>query len=324
MTPTIDIFEDRIPLPLLKILLQDHTTHNNIYWATDNYGSLGPGYAFADAILPELITGEHGRVIRPRVLKEKEIQRRRVKEKAEVFTPRRVCNLQNNLVEAAWFGREEVFNRTQTTPQGEHLIIPTEPGITFPPGKVWTDYLQRTELEITCGEAPYLVSRYDAATGLFIPIPERIGLLDRKLRVVNENAQTPDEWHRAALTAYRHVYGYEWQGDSLLLARENLLYTYIDYYTQRWQSEPPAAELRRIAEVISWNLWQMDGFKMVLPMSCTNKTVTQYDLFGQASTTVEECPGCKQKNRLRLNGIYARIKDWSTGKSVPFVSLLKS
>lgn len=49
-------------------------------------------------------------------------------------------------------------------------------------------------LEITCGEAPYIVSRYDAATGEIIPIERRIGILDRKLRVVNENTETEEDW----------------------------------------------------------------------------------------------------------------------------------
>lgn len=42
-------------------------------------------------------------------------------------------------------------------------------------------------IEISCGEAPYLVSRYDTVTGEFIELLSRIVLLDRKLRVVTEN-----------------------------------------------------------------------------------------------------------------------------------------
>lgn len=44
-------------------------------------------------------------------------------------------------------------------------------------------------LEISCGEAPYLVSRYDSVTGKTIKIKNRIGLLDRKLRIVSENIE---------------------------------------------------------------------------------------------------------------------------------------
>ena len=48
-------------------------------------------------------------------------------------------------------------------------------------------------LEISCGEAPYLVSRYDTVMGETIPISQRIGLLDRKLRVVSENTDTEEQ-----------------------------------------------------------------------------------------------------------------------------------
>lgn len=67
-------------------------------------------------------------------------------------------------------------------------------------------------LEITCGEAPFLVSRYDVETGEAIPVPERIGLLDRKLRVVNENVQTEEEWLKWAFREFWATYGYEFQG----------------------------------------------------------------------------------------------------------------
>ncbi len=56
--------------------------------------------------------------------------------------------------------------------------------------RVWEDYIDSKRLEITYGEAPYLVSRYDASTGEMIDIHKRIGILDRKLRVVNENVNT--------------------------------------------------------------------------------------------------------------------------------------
>ena len=69
-------------------------------------------------------------------------------------------------------------------------------------------------------------------TGDEIPIASRIGLLDRKLRVVNENTGTEQEWKTWALRAFQSVYGYEFQGDNLVLARENLLLTYIEYYMQ--------------------------------------------------------------------------------------------
>lgn len=95
--------------------------------------------------------------------------------------------------------------------------------------KTWRDYVDAKRLEITCGEAPYLVSRYDTTTGDLIPVYERIGLFDRKMRIVNENCSTDEEWLKWSRRAVQSVFGYEFQGDSVLIARENLLYDYIDY-----------------------------------------------------------------------------------------------
>ena len=83
----------------------------------------------------------------------------------------------------------------------------------------WKDYVRLTCLEITCGEGPYLVSRYDTTTGEPIPIDKRIGLLDRKLRTVSKHTDTTEEWLQWAEIAYQNTYGYEWQGDNLLIAR---------------------------------------------------------------------------------------------------------
>ena len=61
-------------------------------------------------------------------------------------------------------------------------------------GKTWKDYVDLVCMEITCGEAPFLVSRYDAATGEIIPLKKRIGILDRKIRIVNENVTGHNDW----------------------------------------------------------------------------------------------------------------------------------
>ena len=97
-------------------------------------------------------------------------------------------------------------------------------------GKTWQDYAEDTRMEVSCGEASYLVSRYDTISGKSIPVPNRIGLLDRKLRVISENTDAIPEWYEWAKTAFQSIYGFDWQGDSLLLARENMLFSFIDYY----------------------------------------------------------------------------------------------
>lgn len=311
---------------LMPLLLLDRTRTaggavHNIMWATDNYAQRGTGYGEWDEITVPAVTGENGLVLRPRVDKSREEQERRSREKAEVFTPAWICNRQNNLVDAAWFGVGESPFNIETAEAWT-----TRPGpVPFPTadGKTWQDYVTDTRLEMTCGEAPYLASRYDAITGEDIPIPRRIGLLDRKLRVVGENVDGEKEWLKWAAEAYKSVYGFEWQGDNLVLAREALVCTFLDYYQEKFGRLPAKAHTRKIAEIVSWNLWQMDGLKGVIPGSCHDRVTTEYTLFGDEIESVEKCEGCEKDNIYKHNGIYCRIKDWGARKTIRFIDLLK-
>lgn len=320
----IDILEDdiaKIDKRLLNILLQDKTTRQNILWCTSDYVEFGPEYDEHALMRAELITGELSRVIQPRAAKSKEIQRNRIRNRAEVFTPSWVCNEQNNLVDDAWFGRKDVFNISSGV-SWQTISTP----IQFADGRTWQSYVDAKRLEITCGEAPYLVSRYDTTTGELIPVYERIGLFDRKMRIVNENCITDEEWRKWSVRALQSVYGYEFQGDSVLIARENLLYDYIDYYRERFSREPLVEELKKVANTIAWNIWQMDGLKYVVPYSCHDTIVTdmQLNLFGECESETVPCPGCAKDNAFKHNGIYCRIFDWTNlKKSIPFISLLQ-
>ena len=167
-----DVLEDeilRLSPDLLDLLLQDHaegtdTAPRNIFWATGDYQARGEGYQWHDPIRPDLITGANGHVIMPRFLKRPDCQTARVHGMAEVFTPAWICNTQNNLLDEAWFGRKNVFNVPVTHPDGSPGWEPTEEKIAFPPGKTWQQYIRDTRLEITCGEAPYVASRYEEQT----------------------------------------------------------------------------------------------------------------------------------------------------------------
>ena len=264
MTENIDINETEVlkQYPeVLEMLLKDHTTQQNIYWATDSYADRGKGYQFKDAITVDSITGDNGMIIRPRSVKSKDEQTKRSKDMAEVFTPSWVCNAQNNLIDDAWFGKQGVFNSESP----DHTWKAISGKIEYPEGKTWKDYVRDTRLEITCGEAPYLVSRYDTVSGMPIELTERIGLLDRKLRVVSENTETTGEFLDWCQEAYKNIYGYEWQGDNLLLAREALLFTFLDYYKAKFGEDPLLKSIQYIAYIISWNVWQMDGLKFCPP-----------------------------------------------------------
>lgn len=330
MIYSIDILEESIRTldsELLSIMLLDRTTRKNILWATDDYVSHGIGFEMFSEITPDLITGRYAMLIQPRTAKSKNAQAGRTRDKAEVFTPSWVCNKQNNLIDAQWFGRSDVFNiegETSWTVSGDTISFQDEK-------KNWKKYVDAQRLEVSCGEAPYLVSRYDTVTGEKIPLHQRIGLLDRKMRIVQENAETPEDWLTWSQRAFESVYGFEYQGDNLLLARENLLYSYIEYYQARFQQMPGIQLLHKIARIISWNIWQMDGLKYVVPGSCKPEEIYQIELsefmdLGDNATladTISTCPGCATGNIYRHNGIYCQIMDWRSKRSQMFISMVK-
>lgn len=234
----------------------------HIVWATDSYASQGEGFAETDPICAGSLL-RHADVIRPRFMKSRDAQSVRTRKKAEVTTSTRLCRMMNDVCDEDWFGRPDVFS----VRRGDGAWESAEGTIVFPKGRTWRQYVDSRRLEITCGEAPYLASRYDAATGERIPPDLRIGVLDRKLRVVDENAAGREEWTKWAIRALEATYGYEFQGDSLLIARVNLLMTFVERHEARWGAPPNAPLLRKAANRIAWNVWQMDGLADLPPFA---------------------------------------------------------
>ena len=317
----IDIREDRLlemDSMLLNILLKDNSSGERIIWATDDYTQYNEAFTKDRQITVFSITGKNGNIIKPRIEKTKQEQLSRVRDKAEVFTPSWICNKQNNLVDNAWFGIENVFNVEE-----DKSWKATESKIPFPTadGKTWQDYVKANRLEISCGEAPYLASRYDTVSGEVIQVKERIGLLDRKFRVISENVDSEQEWYEWAKQAIKSIYGYDWQGDNVLLARENLLFTFCDHYEDKFGVYPIKEYLLEIAEILSWNIWQMDGLKFVIPNSCHNSKIIEYTLFGEIEHE-EACEGCKKNSRNKHNGVYCYVMDWEKNRKVKFVNLV--
>lgn len=287
--------------PVLRLLLQDKTTKKNIIWATDSYSEMS--IFFSDEITSNKILDRRFDLIQPRIMRSKEMQDARTRQKAEVFTPMWICSYMNNVCEEEWFGYPDVFN----VQKGSSITVNNEP-IRFPEGKTWQDYVDSRRLEITCGEAPFLVSRYDAATGELLPIEQRIGILDRKLRIVDENALTEEEWLKWAVRAFQSVYGYEYQGDSLLIARANLLITYAEYAERRLHRPATDKELEQIANIIAWNLWQMDGLSDCVPKRHFEDNGTLLDFLGGYDTGTPD----------EKTDIYCRIFDWRSNNSLEY------
>jgi hypothetical protein len=302
-TRKIDILENALRRigNLLDILLINRTTKKNIIWATDSYEERGKEYLAKTYIMPELVTGRNGMLIQPRAAKSLIEQRHRTKDKAEVFTPLKIVDQINKAVDN-----------------------------NLPNKNNWQKYVRELKLEITCGEAPFIVSRYDstAHTGKLIKLNKRIGFLDKKLKIVSNYCHKKDEWLSWAKEAFKASYGYEWQGDNVLLARENLLYTLIDYYKAQFKEKPSLKIQEEFAEIVSWNIFQMDGLKYVVPMSCHHEIKIikgMSTLFEEKLDTVEkyECEGCKYNRPNKHNGKYVKIMDWNKNKAVKFVDLIK-
>lgn len=284
---------------LLEILLKDQTTNRNIIWATDSYKQKGPGFGFADNIEIKYVTGAYHKLIQPRASKSFTEQRQRTKEKAEVFTPRWIVKKINEAID-----NERVIDQTN-----------------------WQDYVRGLRLEITCGEAPFIATRYNptSTTGKLLKLKYRVGFLDKKLRVISKYCNTEKDWLKWAKKAYQSSYGYEWQGDNILIARENLLYTFIDYYKKKFKTRPALEVLEEFAKIISWNIFQMDGLKYIIPMSCSDKEKSEnLSIFCNSQNRVLKsgCDGCNKNNYMTHNGIYVKIMDWEKKKQIRFVDLL--
>lgn len=311
---------------ILEILISDRSSGKTLVWGTNNYAGRGTGFYEDNHIFLNLITGYNHNVIKPRIKKSQKEQKKRSKDMAEVFTPSWVCNKQNNLVDEAWFGYKDAFNI-----EGFGNTWASTDRVKFT-DKSWQDYVELERLEMTCGEAPYLVSRYDATSGDYISLKDRIGLLDRKLRVINENVNDKEEWIKWTTIAFQRIYGYDYQGDNVILARENLLFDFIENFIFKFNEEPSIELVKEIAKIISWNIFQMDGLKYVIPLSCHKEKVhtLQMSLFDFDDDGVyhspedheEDCPGCIKGDNKKHNGIYVKIKDWKKNKNIKFIDLV--
>lgn len=304
MTKLIDLESYPVKL-VLDRLLQDKTTKQNIIFATDAYLVNGPEFSETSQITADKLLGFEKIKIQPRVEKVVEEQLARTRKKAEVFTPSWIVNKMNNHCDEEWFGRPNVFNNERGTSWATNPMP-----VSFDGMLSWKAYVDSKRLEITCGEAPYIVSRYDAATGDIIPIKDRIGILDRKLRVVNENAADDAEWLKWMERAFQSSYGYEFQGDNLLIARSNVLNTFVDYYEARFAEKPDIKLLRKVTNIICWNFWQMDGLTGTIPFSIPKQEDEQITLLNFFDDVVEE-------QQIPIMPI-CRVMDWRKDCSISY------
>lgn len=275
---------------VLSKLLQDKTTGKNIIYGTDYYLSYG---CSEKAEMTQEAVRSFGAIdIQPRVKKAQADQSERTRSKAEVFTPTWIVKKMNDHCDSVW--QESKY------------------------ADDWQKYVQLRVLEITCGEAPFLVTRYDTTTGEPLAIKERTGILDRKLRAIQ--ADSEELWLKWAYIAFESTYGYEFQGDNLFIARINLLVTFCDYLEERWHRKATDSELKHITNIIVWNIWQMDGLNDTVPLGEPGEEFHQFSLFGDEEPVDLEADSCKIYNHRSSNPmLFADIKEGKSNMRFDFV-----
>jgi len=219
-------------------------------------------HQFGEEITPELAS-----TFVPRWEKSKAAQRARTKSKAEVFTPTALI--------------AHILELT-VRECGEDIYSPN-----------------RTFCEPCCGEGAFLLTRRDQDTGAPIDVPNRVGVLDRKLL----NIDTADEaaWKTIALKCLASVYGYEYQGDSLVLARVNTYLTMTEHAAYRgytWSE----TELDIIAETIARHIWQVDGTTNRPPWRTTDEDVWTVVWQGDKTVVYDPSPDVARATRDKLAG----------------------
>ena len=268
---------------LLKTLLKDKTTQRNIVWASPSYEGMGKAFCSDQPIRRNLLVGKHQSIIQPRVAKHVRKQEQRTRSSGEVFTPPWLVDKQVSAVLEEW----------NDMPLKEWV------------GLRW--------LELACGEAPYIVTRYDSVTGDSIPVPKRVGFLDRKLQRISQEVTSEKEFIKLAKIAYESTYGYELQGDSLLLARENLLLSFCEHYEQKFGILPTIKTVKAIATIIVYNVFQMNGLTKRTPYSDRSVKEVQMNLFDTGTEGVMAPQG----------DMLTVVKDWKRKELVTIESISK-
>ena len=108
----------------------------------------------------------------PRAWKKPDEQKNRTKEKGEVFTP-------------LWVVSKMADHAERELNKGN-----------------LEQFVFAKCLEVTCGEAPFLTSRYDPVTGEPVAISDRVGILDRKLKAIRKNETDPSKQQTIMIGAY--------------------------------------------------------------------------------------------------------------------------
>ena len=142
-------------------------------------------------------------------------------------------------------------------------------------------------------------------------------ILDEFVKGMCEGGNTCDRYEisdKASWDEIRKAYD---ESDNILIARESLFYTFLDYYEAfcrdvlGHEGKLQISTLRTIAYIISWNIWQMDGITKTLPLSGEHEQAEierqQFSLFDDNS----EAETVSSANEIQKKTIYAKVAEWS-------------
>ena len=97
-----------------------------------------------------------------------------------------------------------------------------------------------------------------------------------------------------------------------MIARVNMIMTFEEYMSDKWDRLPTRREYEKIVNIVTWNIWQMDGLTGTIPYSKTEGEVqiSFFDLLEEEKENIEKAqPPC-------------RIYDWlGKNNSLEYISL---
>ena len=90
--------------------------------------------------------------------------------------------------------------------------------------------------------------------------------------------------------------------------------TFFEYVEYVWDRQPTDKELKPIINIVTWNIWQMDGLTGTIPFKKAQEQHQQLDMFSmmgfddESKAEEEPQPLC-------------RIFDWRSNKSITYMSM---
>lgn len=162
-------------------------------------------------------------------------------------------NRKLNTLDAAWFGHEPAFN--EESAQGWQTL--SEP-VAFDDPFHWKKYVTRPVFLFQAGHGQALVFRPFAQGAEPMQYGKRMGILDRRLRIISENTREESEWLRWAESALQSLYGTDVSPLAIFQARLSALVAVREAYAQRFGGQLPVREEKYMVTTLCWNLFQMD------------------------------------------------------------------